>query len=258
MERLRTPFLLIAVALAALVVALELGLAAGLIAKGGDPDAVAKAVRALPGGASLAPDQVIQAATDSDRPPGLAITHLALIDGLVVFSLCLIAAGLVVPAAILGRVQGAISLVVALAVALASIALGQAAFALVTLMIVLLSAVPFGTIAYVIRWGAFDVDGAAIILSAILLAKIAVAVCLVLAHQRIVTNTGLVLLIATSLVGTLIVSVLHGFVPPFLVSIADAVGAIIIAIAALIWAAAFAIGAVISLVRGLAPGGQAE
>lgn len=258
MERLRAPFLLIAVALAALVVALEVGLAAGLIPKGGNPQAIAEAIQALPGGASLAPDPATPTVADRDRPPGLAIAYLALIDALVLFSLGLIASGLAVPAAILGRVQGAISLVVALVAGLASVALAQAAFALVTLMIVLLSAVPFGTIAYLIRWGSFDVDGAAIVLSAILLTKIALVISLVLAHQRIVANTGLVLLIATSLVGTLIVSALHGFAPSFLVSITDAVGAIVIAVAALVWAVAFLIGAVVSLVRVLAPGRQAE
>lgn len=254
MERLRAPFLLVAVALAALAVALELGLAAGLVVSERDPEAVAEAARALPGGARLAPDEVAPPAADGGRPPGLAIVHLALLDGLLLFSLCLIAAGLFVPAATLGRIQGAISLVVALIAAVASIALGHAAFQLVTLMIVLLSAVPFGTIAYLVRWGTFDIDGAAITLAAILLAKIAAAGGLVLAHQRIVANTGLVLLIAASLVTTLIVSALHGFVPGFLVNIADAVGAVVIAIAALVWAVAFLVGAVVSLVRALASG----
>lgn len=254
MERLRVPLLLVAVAIAALIVALELGMAADLFATGGAPPPVSEAVRALGGSDELATPPPAVPVVDAGGLPGLAIAHLALLDGLVLFSLILIGLGLVVPPAILGRIQGAVSLVVAIVAALASVALGAAALQLVTLMVVLLSAVPFGTIAYLVRWGSFDVDAAVVALGVILTLKLVAAVCLLLAHQRIVANTGLVLLILTSLAATVVVSALHGFVPGFLVSISDAVAAIVIAIAAFVWAIAFVIGGLVGLARALAPG----
>ena len=69
------------------------------------------------------------------------------------------------------------------------------------------------------------------------------------AHPRFLQNKGLVLLFLTSLLGGLIVSFLHGFVPVILVSITDGVAAIIIAILAIIWCIFFLIGAIVSIFR---------
>src|SRR4051794_28447583 len=57
-------------------------------------------------------------------------------------------------------------------------------------------------------------------------------VCLVAAHQRFLEQKGLVLTILSSV----IISLLHGFVPRFLVAVTDTVAAIVVDILALIWA----------------------
>jgi VanZ family protein len=79
--------------------------------------------------------------------------------------------------------------------------------------------------------------------------KLGFAVCLVLAQQRFLQNKGLVLIILTSLLATFIISVLHSFVPGFLVSITDNIAGIIVALLAAIWAVAFLIGAVMSVTK---------
>ena len=64
-------------------------------------------------------------------------------------------------------------------------------------------------------------------------------------------NKGLVLLILTSFLGNLIISFLHNFVPIILVSITDALGGIVVAILAVIWAIFFMIFAIISIVKAI-------
>jgi hypothetical protein len=58
-----------------------------------------------------------------------------------------------------------------------------------------------------------------------------------------------VLLIVTSLVANLIVTFLHGIVPLFLVSITDAIAAIVVAIIGIIWAIVLLIGAIVAIVK---------
>jgi hypothetical protein len=71
----------------------------------------------------------------------------------------------------------------------------------------------------------------------------------VLAHQRFLQNKGLVLIIATSFLANLIIAFLYGFVPGFLVSITDAVAAIVICILALVWGIVYLIGGAVSVVK---------
>jgi hypothetical protein len=79
--------------------------------------------------------------------------------------------------------------------------------------------------------------------------KIGFVVCLVLAHQRFLQNKGLVLIVLTSLLANLIISFLHNFAPGILVSITDAIGAIVVGILAVIWAIVLLVFASISIVR---------
>jgi hypothetical protein len=71
----------------------------------------------------------------------------------------------------------------------------------------------------------------------------------VFAHQRFLQNKGLVLIIATSLIASIIVSFLHGLVPLFLVSITDAIAGIVVAIIAVIWGIFFLIGSIPAIIR---------
>lgn len=116
-------------------------------------------------------------------------------------------------------------------------------------MVALLLAVPFGTIAYLAMFGSFDRSGATVALSLIMTLKLFFAGCLVLAHQRFLENKGLVLLILTSLLATLVIGFLQGLVPGILVSITDAIAAIVVGILALLWAIWFLLRSIPSIVK---------
>jgi hypothetical protein len=223
-ESLRTPFLVIAIALIAVAFLLE----------GGS--------RFWVGPTPPLPDVA---------KPGLGIPYLALLDVLVLFTAALIGIEVVAPKSLSGKVQGCATGLVSLLVLLAAIGLIFAAIALLILMISLLLAPIFGTIAYFILFASFDRAGASATLSFTLLLKIGFAVFLVLAQQRFLQNKGLVLLIATSLVASVIVSFLQGLVPGFLVSITDDVAAIVVGILAAIWAIIFLIGAIPSIIKAI-------
>ena len=167
---------------------------------------------------------------------GLGIPYSPLLDGLLLFAVLLMGLGLLLPERLTGRLQGIATLVVSLVLGALSFVLILAAVAALIEMVTLLVAIPFGTIAYLIIFGNFDRSGAAIALSLIMTLKLYFAGCLVLAHQRFLQNRGLVVLILTSLLATLIIGFLHGLVPAFLVSITDAIAAIVVGILALVWA----------------------
>ena len=128
-------------------------------------------------------------------------------------------------------------------------------FVTITLIMLMLALIAsfFGIVVYLAVWGDFGRSQAAAILGALMLLKIGVGVLLILAHQRFLTNKGLVLLVVTSLVANVIVGFLHALVPIVLVSVTDAVAAIIVAILALIWAIALLVGSIIAIVRILKP-----
>lgn len=166
---------------------------------------------------------------------GWAIPSLTLLDIQLAFTAMLMAAPLLLPASLTGRIQGIATFIVALILVIASILAALAAFALFTTLITLLTA--GGQVAYIAGgYANFPNGAAAATLAFIMACKLGSIGTLVLAHQRFLQNKGFLLLIATSLVATIIVSFLHGFVPGFLASVTDAIGAIIVAILALVWA----------------------
>ncbi|MFL5757072.1 MAG: hypothetical protein ACJ77N_12330 [Chloroflexota bacterium] len=181
-------------------------------------------------------------------PPGVGIPYLALVDGLVLFTVILMAVGLFVPQNIEGRAQGIVTLVVSLLVLLAAIVLVFLAISLLLLMLALLASF-FGIVVYAAVFADFDRSAANAILAFLLLLKLAFAGCIVLAHQRFLENKGLVLLVLSSLLANVIVSLLHGLVPLFLVAITDAIAAIVVAIIGIIWSVFLLVGAVVSIVK---------
>jgi len=190
---------------------------------------------------------------ESREPPGFAIQALARIDVILLLMVGLMALSLVIGDHLTGRLQGIISLIVGILVFLSAF---KALFAtLIELMIrvTLLLATPFGTIAYLAMYSFFDRAGAATILGLSWFLKIAAAVCLVLAHQRFLKQYGLMLLFVTSLVGSFLVTFLHGLPPRFLVSITDPIAAIVNDILALIWAIVTIVFAVIAVIKALKP-----
>ena len=238
-ERLRTPLFLIALVAMALVVCVELG--EHLLVGGFD------AGDAFTGQAAAAGVQV-PAGGQVERPSGLGIPYLALVDAAALFTVGLMAAGLVVPQRLHGRLQGVVTLVFSILLLLAAIGLLVLAIAKVVLMVTLLLAFPFGTIAYLIGFGFFPRGTAIVILSLLMFLKFVFAGALTAAQPRFLQNKGLVLLTLTSLLCTAVVSFLHGIVPGVLVSITDAIAGIVCAVAAIIWAVVLLVGAVVAIV----------
>ena len=227
MDELRKPFFILALVLIGLAMLLEMG--SGLLI------------------GSVAPN----AAAARSHTDGTGVASLAVLDALVVLTAGLMGMSLLLPERVQGRLQGLVTLVVSLFVLLASLALLIFGIGLVSLMLGLLLAPIFGTIAYFAIYADFDRNGAAVVLSLLMLLKLGFAICLMLAHQRFLENKGLVMLVATSLLAVLLLSLLHGLVPGFLVSITDTVGAIVVAVIALVWAVIFIFGGLISVVKAI-------
>jgi len=181
--------------------------------------------------------------------PGYGITYLAFLDGFVFYITLLIALGMIIPERMQGRVQGCATVIVSFLGCLGTIVAIITCLIVLIIMVTLLLAPIFGTIAYLAIYGHFDRSGAAITLSLIMTLKLGFCVCLLLAHQRFLQNKGLVLIVVTSLIANLIIAFLHNFVPLPLVSITDAIGAIIVGIIAVIWALVLLIFAIISVVK---------
>ena len=255
MQVLRRPLFLIALALLALAVLAELGslaLVPGPPAAGRMEALVADDPEMREALGKLSPEER-RSLLEQPKPPGLALAYLALLDGVLLFTVGLIGASLLVPERLHGRLQGALTLVFAILILVGGLLLLFAAVAALILMLSLLLATPFGTLAYLALYGFFDRPGAAAVLALVMALKLGFAACLVLSHQRFLQNRGLVRLIATSLVGNVVIGFLHGFVPGFLVSIADALAAIVVAVLALLWALFFLIGSVGAVARALNP-----
>jgi hypothetical protein len=227
-DQLRRPFFFVALALIVVIVLVELA-SLKLVGLNSATDSMAAAL---------------------DAPtPGFGIPYLAILDGLVLYSISLIAVSLLLPEAIHARLQGIATLIVSLLWLLLAFIMTVAAIGLLVLMVSLLVAPIFGTIAYFVIYADFDRDSAAVTLSLLTALKIGFAVCLFVAQQRFLQNKGLVVIIAISLLANMLLVFLHGLVPSFLVSITDMLGAVIIAILALIWALVFLVGSVISIFK---------
>ncbi|NMO22011.1 hypothetical protein HPC49_37935 [Pyxidicoccus fallax] len=266
MDRLRTPFFVAALVLLVLSVLVEVGSPVLLPRKPPDCSALSGTRPCAPvppglpedclplhasvcEGEGVKMDDVFRTQRENPPTPGLGIPYLALVDALLLLTLGLMGASLLIPERVHGRVQGLATLVGAIVALLTGIGLLLAAIGLLITMVTLVAAAPFGTIAYLAVWGFFNRGGAAGTLGLLMMFKLAAGVCLVLAHQRFLQNKGLVLLYLTSLLANAVVSFLHGLVPGILVSITDAVGAIIVAILGLIWAVLLLVGALVSIVK---------
>lgn len=226
LDELRRPFLLAAMVLALAVILVEVG---SMFFS--EPAGLSATTRAL-----------------AEARPGYGIPFLAALDFLLLYSLVLQSLSLL-SREITGRLQGLVGLIVSLLALVVLIAMIFFAFNLLIMMVSLLLSPIFGTIAYFAIFGHFSRGAAAGALSLMLVLKIALAVCLVLAQPAFVKNKRLVLLILLSIGGTLLIAFLHAWPPGFLASITDIVAALIIAIVALIWALILLIGSVFAVVK---------
>jgi hypothetical protein len=253
MEGLRVPFLVVALVLALFVLCGELGAAWLLTGASASRAQLALAVdEQMRHDPDLDRDELLAgmlARQRGDKPPGLAIPALAFVDGLLVLTLGLLLLAVVVPERVHGRVQGLVSLVVSFFVLLAALGAALWAFGKLLLMVTLFLSVPFGTLAYIATWGFFDTSGATAVLALAGLFKLVALVCLPLAHQRFLKVKGLLFLMLTSLLLGFVTSFLHALPPGILVSITDAVAALINAIVGLVWALFFVIAGLIAVVK---------
>jgi hypothetical protein len=183
---------------------------------------------------------------------GLGIPYMALVDGMLLYMIMLMALALGLSERLHGLLQGPVTLVLSLLVALASFIMIFAALFALTEMLALLLAIPFGTIVYAILFGHFARGPASAELSTIMTLKLLFAGCLVAAQQRFLENKLLVFTIALALLATIIVGFLQGLVPIFLVSITDAIAAIILAILGLVLAIILLLRSIPAVVKAIA------
>src|SRR5579859_25692 len=124
---------------------------------------------------------------------GQGIPSMSILDGLIFYAMLVMAIALILPERFQSKIQGIVTIIVALLLLLACIVRIFIDLQLLFLMLGLLLAVPFGTIAYLVIWGHFDTGSARIALSLIMFLKVAFSICLVVAQQRFLKNKGLVL-----------------------------------------------------------------
>ncbi|AIZ45122.1 hypothetical protein QR90_08410 [Deinococcus radiopugnans] len=182
--------------------------------------------------------------------PGFGIPYMALIDGVLLYNIALMGLALIIPERVQGRVQGLVTLILSTALLLGTLVLGLVAFATLSLMLAMVLSF-FGWPVYLVAFGGFDRHGAAITLALLMTFKLAFAVLLVMAHQRFLQNRSLVMLILTSFICGLMLVWLHALVPGVLVSVTDAIGAIVIAVLAFIWGLLLLIGGAVSTVKSI-------
>jgi len=196
-------------------------------------------------------DQMVQQAQGGQKPPGLAISYMALLDGVLFYAVLLMGLALLFPERFLGRIQGIVTVIFSIVVIIVAIVMAIKAFVELMIMVSLFLSVPFGTIAYLALWGFFPTGTAATILGISMFLKIVFIVLLVLGHQRFLQNKGLVGIIITTLLCCFIIGFLQSFVPGFLVSITDRVGAIVAMILVIVWGIFLLIGGIISVVKAI-------
>lgn len=238
MGDLRKPFLLLAMLVIVVVVIVETG--SGLVLGGLD---ASDALRHSAGDLGVELDGV----SGVTQPSGRGIGYLALIDVIVLYTTGLFCLSLILKKGIQGRVQGLVTLIGSIILIIVALVLLIIAFVELMVMVALFLAVPFGTLAYLALWGFFPVGDSAVLLALLLFLKLVFGALLVLAQPRFLQNKGLVLLLGTTLVCTVVLAFLHGFVPVILVSIVDDVGALVFAIVAIIWGLILLVGSIPSI-----------
>jgi hypothetical protein len=193
---------------------------------------------------------------EAQDPPGLGIPYLALTNGLLLVILTLMVLPLVIGARWTPLVGGIVSLIGGFVAVIAGIIMAIVAFVALMIMVSLFLAVPFGTLAYLAIFGFFDIWGAGTALALIMFFQLAAIVFLIVAQQSMLGNKRLVFFLLLAVLLTLLMMILHAIVPIILVSITDALGALIIAIVGVIWGLLMLIGGIISLVKQLQLGKQ--
>ncbi|MDP2354773.1 MAG: hypothetical protein Q8M31_01770 [Beijerinckiaceae bacterium] len=194
----------------------------------------------------------------SFKRPGVGITAVAYFDLVFLYTLALISLDLFrVAPAVIARFQGLITLIGSFLGCLGSLALAFLTFMFLMMMVSLLLTVPFGTVAYIAVWGDFDVEGAKAILALTMTLKLIGVGLMLFASPSFLKNKGFMALAIFSLGFSFVLGLLHTWPPGILVSIADALGALVITIVLVVWTIALILGslpAIWKALRSLTPG----
>lgn len=192
------------------------------------------------------------------KRPGIGITAIAYLDLIFLYTLALIGVDFFpVVRAFAARVQGLVTLVVSLLGFLGSLALFFLTLTFLMMMVSLLLTVPFGTIAYLAVWGDFDVAGAKVVLALTMVLKLVGIGFMVFASPAFLKNKGFMALAICSLGLSFVLGLLHTWPPGILVSITDAVGALVATVVLIVWTLLLLIGsipAILRAVRSVIPG----
>ncbi|WP_194410457.1 hypothetical protein [Microbacterium cremeum] len=198
--------------------------------------------------ATLGEEGAFGEATD---PPGLGIPYLVLPVGLLLLTVALMALPALIGHRATALVNGIVSLVGGLVATIAGFVMAIFAFVALTAMVTLFLAAPFGTLAYLAIFGFFDIWASAAVLGLVLVLQLAAVVFLVVAERRMLGNKRLVVFLLLALLLTFVTMVLHSIVPIILVSITDAVAALVTAIVGTVWALLLFVGGIIALLKQL-------
>ena len=183
---------------------------------------------------------------------GLGIRYLALVDATVCFTGAFWGLSLIPNSdRALGIVQGVAAFFFFLALMIGGVLAIIFAITFLTMLVNLFLAVPFGTLAYIGEFGDFARADAAVTLGLIMLMKTLFAVLIVMAYPRFLAVKSFILLILCSLLANVFVSACHNFVPIVLVSILDAVGAIVVGIIGVVWALIRWVFSIVAIVKTL-------
>jgi len=152
----------------------------------------------------------------------MGLSALAVFDLLVIMTVALIGAPFLLSHATVGRTQGVATLVISVVI------LGSALLILglaLALLFTMLASLPLYLL---FHWNSFPLPKAYGLLSVAMLCKFGFTACIIVSHQKFLTNTGLVVIVLTSLLLTMMLSVLYGM-PRVIVIVTDDLGAIVIA-----------------------------
>lgn len=201
-------------------------------------------------GSGVLGDTAAELAGSNVSRPGIGIKTLGLVNLVLAYVLALMVLDFFpVWRKIAPRVQGIVTLILTLIGLIAAILIVLAAIQLLMMMVAMLFAVPFGTIAYMALWGHFDTDASRTILALVMMLQVGGTIAVLIVNPTLLKNIWLALLVGSALLMTVVLGFLHAFPPSPLVSIADAIGAIIAGIVAAIWMIVFLIGALFAIVR---------
>lgn len=196
------------------------------------------------------------AAGTGESAPGLGGPYLALLDGILLYSVIRMGVDQLRIRklrlkSVIARIFAVLTLIASFFGAFGAFLLILFAFFAIVSMVGLLLAAPFGTIAYFAAFADFPKTTAVAALSFIIVLKVFFLVMLALADRGYLNNKGLLTMVGLSLLATWLTSFLIAMPPGFLASITDAVGALITAIIAFVMLILIFITSIIAIARAM-------